>query len=465
MSNPEEQKRGSWTGAAGFILAAVGSAVGLGNIWKFPYIAGNNGGGAFVLIYILCLAIIGLPLLIAEMTIGRLSGKAAFGTYSSLAPTERGGRAWAGFGALIIVSSFFLLSFYSVVGGWTIAYFVKALTGTFDAQAAKTSQAIFENFVADPIQGVFYHLIFMAICMAVVARGVSKGIEHASKIMMPILSLLLLVLLAYSLTTPGAGQALRFMFYPDFSKLHPAAILEAMGHSFFTLSLGMGVMIVYGSYLDKKNSIFKAGATVALADTAIALIAGVTIFGIVFSAGQAPEQGPGLIFITLPALFAQLHFGSLWAVMFFLLLAFAALTSGISIIEVTVSYAVDQHRISRKKATLYIGSFIFLLGLLSVFSFNILADITLLTLHSSGSPKKLNIFDTFDYLISNWSLTIGGLGIALFTGWAVPRAQIWNELKDDALGKIGFSIWLSITRFIAPIAVIFVLLHSIGVFD
>lgn len=460
----QDKHRGSWTGSTGFILAAVGSAVGLGNIWKFPYITGVNGGGAFVLLYLLCLAIVGLPLLIAEMTLGRLSGKASFGTYTTLAPPERGGRSWGGFGALIIISSFFLMSFYSVVGGWTIAYFVKAISGEFGPQASSDVPAIFDNFIADPVQGTLFHVLFMGACITFVMRGVSRGIERASKIMMPLLALLLLILLAHSLTMPGAGEALRFMFYPDFSQLKPTAILEAMGHSFFTLSLGMGVMIVYGSYLSKKSSIFISAAAVGIADTAIALAAGVTIFGIVFSAGLAPGSGPGLIFVTLPSLFAGLPFGSIWAVLFFLLLAVAALTSGISILEVSVSFVVEHLKISRQKVTLAIGAFITALGLLSVFSFNILSDITLITLHNGGEPKPLNIFDTMDYLISNWALTIGGLGAALFTGWAVPREQIWNELKGDVLGKTGFTIWLSITRFIAPVAVVFVLLHSVGVF-
>ncbi len=459
------KKRETWNSSTGFILAAIGSAVGLGNIWKFPYIAGQNGGGAFVIIYMLCLAFVGLPLMIGEMTLGRLAKQGPVGTYASLAPKSRGGKLWTIFGALIIVSTFILLSFYSVIGGWTIGYLFKTLTGTLSAGGAQSSGQVFDSFIADPVQSTLYHTIFMAICVGVVIGGVSKGIERASFILLPLLCLLLLILFGYSLTTPGAGEALRFMFYPDFSKLTPAAILEAMGHSFFTLSLGMGVMIVYGSYLKDKDSIFKAAGAVALADTAIALIAGVTIFGIVFSAGIEPGQGPGLIFVTLPSLFVNLPFGIVWGVLFFLLLAFAAITSGISILEVTVSYFVDTYGFARNKTALIIGATIFAFGMLSVLSFNLLSDVVLLTLHNGGKIKELGIFDTFDYLVSNWALTLGGLGVALFVGWGVPRADVWNELKDDALGKTGFTIWLMTTRFLAPIAVILVLLHSIGVFE
>ncbi|QDG53708.1 sodium-dependent transporter [Persicimonas caeni] len=457
------ETREHWSGPVGFVLAAVGSAVGLGNVWKFPYITGINGGGAFVLVYLGCIAVVGLPLLIAEMSIGRRSQKEPVGAFSSLAHAGRGGKLWGIFGWLAVVTAFLLLSFYSVVGGWTIGYFIKAVSGTFTPEAAASSGEIFDTFVSDPVQSTIYHAIFMAACIGVVLGGVSRGIERAARVLMPVFAVLLLVLLGYSLTLDGAGEALRFMFYPDFSKLTPAAVLEALGHSFFTLSLGMGVMIVYGSYLSKQDSVFKSGLAVSIADTLIALAAGVTIFGIVFSAGKEPGSGAGLVFITLPSLFAQLPAGSLWAAIFFLLLGFAALTSGMSILEVAVAYFVDERGKSRKVATLTFGGIIFALGLLSVLSFSVLSDVHLMTVGQGDELKDLTVFDTLDYLISNWALTLGGLGVALYAGWGVSRDDLWDELKDDALGKAGFAGWFLITRFVAPVAVILVLLHSVGV--
>jgi NSS family neurotransmitter:Na+ symporter len=452
--------REHWSGSFGFVLAAVGSAVGLGNVWKFPYIAGINGGGAFVLIYLGCIAIVGLPLLIAEMTIGRKSQKEPMGAFSTLADADRGGKWWGGFGWLVIVTAFLLLSFYSVVGGWTIGYFVKAVSGAFTPATAAASGEVFESFVGDPIQSTIYHAIFMAGCIGVVVGGVAQGIERAARVLMPLFAMLLLTLLVYSLTLDGAGEALRFMFYPDFNKLSPAAVLEAMGHSFFTLSLGMGVIIVYGSYLSKDDSVFKSALAVSIADTLIALAAGVTIFGIVFSAGQEPGQGAGLVFVTLPSLFANLPLGSLWAALFFLLLGFAALTSGMSILEVAVAYFTEERGWSRRAASLTFGLIIFALGLLSVLSFSTLSDFKL----PLGEEGK-TIFDSLDYLISNWALTIGGLGVALYAGWGIKREDLWDELKDDALGRVGFGGWLLVTRFVAPVAVILVLLHSLGVFE
>ncbi len=455
-----DKPREHWSGSFGFVLAAVGSAVGLGNVWKFPYITGINGGGAFVLVYLLCIALVGLPLLVAEMTIGRKSQKEPMGAFSTLADPDRGGKWWGVFGWLVIVTAFLLLSFYSVVGGWTIGYFVKALSGAFTPETAKVSGEVFDSFVSNPVQSTVYHAIFMAGCIGVVVGGVSGGIERAARVLMPVFAVLLLTLLGYSLTLDGAPEALRFMFYPDFGKLTPAAVLEAMGHSFFTLSLGMGVIIVYGSYLSKQDSIFKSALAVSVADTVIALAAGVTIFGIVFSAGQEPGQGAGLVFVTLPSLFANLPLGNLWAALFFLLLGFAALTSGMSILEVAVAYFIDERGWSRKTATLTFGTVIFSLGLLSVLSFSVLSDFKL----PLGEDGK-TIFDSLDYLISNWALTLGGLGVAIYTGWGVKKEDLWEELKDDALGRVGFGGWWLVTRFVAPVAVILVLLHSVGLFE
>lgn len=454
----EVQKRETWSGSLGFVLAAVGSAVGLGNVWKFPYVTGENGGGAFVLVYLGCIMLVGLPLLMAEMTLGRRSHMEPVGTFKTLASPERGGSKWVGFGALMVLTAVLLLSFYGVVGGWAIAYLVKALQGEFSPEGAARAADTFTALITSPWEATLYHALFMAGCIGVVIGGVSQGIERGAKVMMPALAVLLFVLLIYSLSTPGAGESLRFMFYPDFSKLTPAAVLEAMGHSFFTLSLGMGIMIVFGSYLSKKESIVKSSLMVVGADTLIALVAGVMIFGIVFSAGKDPEAGAGLVFITLPSLFANLPLGNFWAALFFLLLSFAALTSGISILEVAVAFLVDEGYVTRKKATLGIGTIIFVLGLLSVLSFSVLDGIKIPV---PGKPAK-SIFDALDYYISNWALTINGLGVALFAGWGIKMDVLWDELKDDILGRAGFFAWFFIIRFFTPIAVILVLLHSVG---
>lgn len=455
----EGQKREHWSGSIGFVLAAVGSAVGLGNVWKFPYITGIHGGGAFVLVYLLCIAVVGLPLLIAEMTIGRRSQKEPVGAFSSLSTPERGGKIWGVFGWLAVVTAFLLLSFYSVVGGWTIGYVIKSLSGAFNPDTVEAIPDMFGSFVGDPVSATIYHALFMAACIGIVMGGVARGIERAARVLMPIFAVLLVVLLGYSLTTEGAGEALRFMFYPDFSKLSGEAVLEALGHSFFTLSLGMGVMIVYGSYLSKQDSLFKSGLAVSIADTLIALAAGVTIFGIVFTGGLEPSRGAGLVFVTLPTLFAELPGGTIWATVFFLLLGFAALTSGISILEVAVAYFIDERGWSRKVASAVFGGVIFVMGLASVHSFSTLSDFHLMTVN--GEPKT--IFDTIDYLISNWALTLGGLGVALYSGWGVDKDVLWDELKGDALGRFGFMGWWVLTRFVAPLAVILVLLHAVGV--
>lgn len=452
------KKRETWSGSLGFVLAAVGSAVGLGNVWKFPYITGENGGGAFVLVYLACIMLVGLPLLVAEMTLGRRSRMEPVGTFKSLAGRDRGGSWWVGFGALMVLTAVLLLSFYSVVGGWAIAYLVKALQGEFTPEGAARASDTFTALTTSPWEATLYHALFMGGCIGVVIGGVSQGIERGAKVMMPALAGLLLVLLMYSLSTPGAGESLRFMFYPDFSKLTPAAVLEAMGHSFFTLSLGMGIMIVFGSYLSKKESIAKSSLMVVGADTVIALVAGVMIFGIVFSAGKDPEAGAGLVFITLPSLFANLPLGNFWAALFFLLLSFAALTSGISILEVSAAFLVDEGYVTRKKATLGIGAIIFILGLVSVLSFSVLDGIKIPV---PGKPAQ-SIFDALDYYISNWALTINGLGVALFAGWGIRKDDLWEELKDDLLGRTGFFAWFFIIRFFTPIAVILVLLHSVG---
>ncbi len=457
MTDTGNPSRGNWTGSTAFVLVAAGSAIGLGNIWKFPFITGMNGGGAFVLVYLLCIAIIGLPILAAEMLIGRKGGRGPVTTFATLASKERGGKAWSVFGWMAVITAFILLSYYSVVGGWTIAYAVKTVSGAFSADVVEEIPGMFDAFVTNSTQVVLYHLLFMTVTIVVVIGGVQGGIERAAKILMPALGVLLLILLGRSLVSDGAGKALTFMFYPDFSKLTPAGILEAMGHAFFTLSLGMGAILVYGSYLKKEESILKAAVAVGVLDTVIALAAGVMIFGIVFSFDLEPAAGPSLIFKTMPVLFAQMAGGTFFALLFFLLLAFAALTSAISILEVVVAYVVDHEIMNRKLATLVFGGIIFLIGILSALSFGELEGVKLI--------GERGIFDSLDYLVSNWSLPLGGLGVTLFAGWALETKVVKDELADDPWSKPLFTAWYALIRYVAPAAVVIVILSSVGFFE
>ncbi|MFB6352357.1 MAG: sodium-dependent transporter, partial [Bradymonadaceae bacterium] len=343
--------RENWSGTLGFVLAAVGSAVGLGNVWKFPYMAGDNGGGAFVMVYFACIAVIGLPMLVTEMVIGRRSDKSPVGAYHKLAK-EGSAQVWSIFGFLAVVTGFLLLSFYSVVGGWTIGYVVKAVNGQFATTPAEKIPGLFGKLASDPVWATTYHGIFMAATVGVVYGGVSDGIERATKIIMPVFGLLLFGLVAYSFTLPGASEGITFLFAPDFSAINATVVLDAMGQALFTLSLGMGAMIVYGSYLNSEDSILGSAVYVAIFNTLVALMAGVAIFGVVFSSNVEPAGGPSLVFETMPKLLTSLPGGNLFSIVFFVLLGFAALTSSISLLEVVVSYFVDERDMERHSVAL-----------------------------------------------------------------------------------------------------------------
>lgn len=451
MSQAPEQKREHWSGALAFVLAAVGSAVGLGNVWKFPYITGHYGGGAFVLVYLACIAVVGLPLLVGEMVIGRKSQRGPVGAFRSLA--KGGGGLWAGWGYFAILTGFLLLSFYSVVGGWTIAYSLKSVFGEFAAGNPEEVKAAFGAYVSDPVSATMSHAIFMVATIGVVYSGVSGGIERAARTLMPAFGVLLIFLMGYAANSPGVGDSLAFLFQPDFSKLTGAAVLEALGHSFFTLSLGMGAMIIYGSYLPRKSSLYKSAIAISFFDTFVALGAGLVIFTIVFGHGMEAGSGPSLVFETLPVLFSQIPMGSLLSTVFFTLLAFAALTSGISLLEVVVSFVVEEFEVAREKVALTVGGTIFAFGLLSVMSFSVLSDFTI---------YGKTIFGALDYLISNWALPLGGLGVALFVGWGTDAGTLWDEFEDDIFGKAAFSGWLFLTRIVAPIAIATIILYKVG---
>lgn len=434
--------RGNWGTRIGFIMAATGSAIGLGNIWKFPYITGIYGGGAFVFVYLFCVLIVGLPLMITEFMIGRRAQKNPVGAFKKLHHDKS---PWQLTGWLGVASGFLILSFYSVIAGWALAYIFKSIVGF--TGSAEAIQSEFIELVTNSKLSIMWHTIFMGLTMAIVIGGVREGIERWSKILMPLLLALLLGLMFYGLAfTHGGAAALSFLFDPDFSSLSTEGILSALGHAFFTLSLGMGAMITYGSYMKREVNLLKDAVTVSFLDTVIALIAGIAIYSMVFNYGLEPGQGPGLIFQTLPVLFAET--GPFISVTFFVLLSFAALTSAISLLEVVVSYFVDERKWTRVKATLSLGFLIYLTGLLSA--------IAALTIPFRG--KEQGFLDIFDFITTNYMLPIGGLLTCLFISWVMPEKD-----RADEFGSRGilYHILILVLRYVTPIAVLIIILHGL----
>ncbi len=461
---------GQWSNRLMFILAATGSAVGLGNIWKFPYITGENGGGAFVAIYLVCIAIVGVPIMMAEIMLGRRGRQSPINTMRSLATAENAGKGWVFLGWGGVLAGFLILSYYSVIAGWALSYVVRTAAGIFTGVTADGVQSIFNGLVGDPERLLAWHTMFMVMCMVVVARGVQNGLEKAVRILMPSLFVLLLVLLGYAYNTGAFQQGLDFLFTPDLTKvfykcellegvencsLNGSSVLIAMGHAFFTLSLGMGAIMVYGSYMPKNSSITASALMIALLDTAVALMAGMAIFPIVFANGLEPGSGPGLIFQTLPIAFGAMPGGALFGTLFFILLVFAAWTSGISLIEPAVAWLVENKGISRIRASIWVGVSVWLLGLGTVFSFNIW----------SGEGSQLfgmTFFDILDYLTANIMLPLGGLLIAIFAGRFMTRGSSVDEFKMG--DGVRYGLWWVLIRYITPVAVVIVFLNAIGVF-
>ena len=443
--------RGRWSSRLGFIMAAAGSAVGLGNIWKFPYITGMHGGGAFVLFYLFCILSIGVPLMVAEMVIGRHTRKDPVGAFKRL----KGG-GWTVVGWMGVVAAFSILSYYGVVAGWAVDYLWLALKGTFTQQYADQVPQLFGHLLASDFSQLFWQALFVAANVLIVIGGVKSGLERANKIMMPVLFLILVALAAHGLFSAGGAKAFRFLFAADWSRLDPPAMLEALGHAFFSLSLAMGAMLTYGSYAGEEISIPKVAITVSCMDTLVALLSGLAIFPIVFSYGMAPAAGPGLVFKTLPILFSQMPGGTLIAILFFLLLVFAALTSGISLLEVVVAYYCDEQKWDRTKATLLTGLAVFALGVPSALSNNLLKD-----WHIIGDR---NFLDSIDFLASNYLLPLGGLLITLFAGWVmIPRIGREELLKGSG-SRAFYHGWYFLIRYVSPVLVALVLLNKVGLF-
>jgi len=459
--------RGQWGSRVGFLLAAAGSAIGLGNIWRFTYIMGENGGAAFILVYVACIVLIGAPVFLAELVIGRHTHLNPVGAFDAIKP----GTSWKWVGALGVLAGALLLSFYSVVAGWVMAYALRAPMGVISALATpEESDAYFGALSTSTAQSIVYHAAFMIITMVIVARGVKGGIERASKIMMPILFLLLAILMVRGVLLPGAGAGIEFMLRPDFSALTPTVVLTAMGHAFFTLSVGMGAMITYGSYLTEDNNLPLASLQVAFMDTLIAIAAGFAIFPALFAFGMEPAEGPGLVFVTLPVVFHQMPGGTLFATMFFALFLMAALTSSISLLEVVAAYFIDGLGWARTKAVLILGLGIFLMGLPSALASGPWADWSIASMLGSAEGQgvlgsvhifQLNWFDLISHIVSDYMLPIGGLFVCLLVGWFWDRATVEAEVSIGNPGFKAMNLWVNLLRWVGPVVILQVLLLGI----
>lgn len=428
--------------SAGFILAAIGSSVGLGNMWKFPYITGENGGAAFFLLFIICLFIIGLPVLLAELAIGR----AGRGSAATSFVKAGGSKIFGRLGLLQVIAPFLILTFYIIVAGWTLNYAVQSFSGELYSNADFKGQ--FSSFIGGYMPIVWQALAIL-ITGLVVAKGISGGIEKFNKVLIPGLIILLIGLMIRAVTLPGAGEGVSFFLNPDFSKLGPESALVALGHAFFSLSLGMGILLTYGAYVDKRQSLGSATLAIGAGDLIYAFIAGLIIFPTTASFGIAPDSGPSLVFIALPAAFSAMPFGAFFGGLFFILLAIAALTSCVSLLEVPVSFTMDRWGWSRTKSVIIICILVMLVGLPSAFSFGLAP-----ALSDLGGK---NFFDWLDFITSNIMLPIGGLITTLFAGY------FWKGAAEAAGLKSGwFKIWLFMLRYVAPILVFLVLLHTTG---
>lgn len=449
-AEPGMRARGHWSGRWGFVLAASGSAVGLGNIWKFPYMTGENGGSAFVVVYLACIAAVGLPVMMAEILLGRRAQRNPAQAMALLAREAGASGKWRFVGIAGIVAGAIILSYYSVVAGWMLDYLVRAGMGAFDEIGAKQATTAFKGLLDDGLRLSLWHTLFMLMTMAIVARGVHRGLEAANRILMPALVVILILLLGYGVVEGDMQRAVTFMFKADFSKLTPGVVLAAMGQAFFTLSIGMGAMMAYGSYLRRDVSIAHTAFYVAAADTAFAILAGLAVFAIVFGHGMASAAGPGLVMHTLPIAFGNIPGGTAIGILFFLLIVFAAWTSAISIAEPGVSWCAEQTRLTRTQASALIGGIIWVMGIGVALSFNAWKDFKLF---------GLGLFDLFDYLTSNIMLPLGGLMIVAFAGWVLSSAHAREEL---GCGARTFRVWHFAVRYVSPVVILLVFLNLTG---
>ena len=444
-----ENNRGSWSSRFAFLMAAVGSAVGLGNLWKFPYLAGENGGGAFVLVYIGLVILLGFTLMLAEMTIGRHANSDAYGSYNKIK------KGWGFVGGFGILSGFLILSYYSVVGGWVMKYIVASFSGT-----GADKSGYFTNFISSPVEPLVYHLIFMGLTAIIVIRGISGGIEKAAKFLMPALFVLLVVTVLRSVTLDGAMEGIKYFMTPNFSELTLKVVIAALGQVFFSLSLGMGIMVTYGSYLRKDEDLEKDAFIIPSLDSLVAILAGFAILPAVFALGFKPGEGPGLMFITLPAVFENMPLGSIFGALFFVLVFFAALSSSISLMEVTVAFGIDKLKWSRKTSVIIFTTLMFIIGIGASLSMGEWSGFLIPWIDG----KSYGIFDFLDVLTSYYLLPLGGLLGALFIGfvWGVP-----NAVKEIKIGSkfVTEKLWSILIKFVVPILVFLILLSTTGLLN
>ena len=447
-----EEKRATFSSRLVIVLAAVGSAVGLGNIWRFPYMLGSSGGAAFLLIYLLCALMLGLPVMIAEFYIGRHSKRNAAGAFHVIAP----GTKWSVIGYLGVLAAFFILGFYFVISGWTLEYIFQSLTGSLQGKSVETFSNEFTAFSSGIFRPVLWLIIFIALTHLIIMTGVKNGIERASKLLMPLLFVMLIILCIRSLTLPGAMAGLDFLFRPDFSKINSSVLLSAMGQAFFSLSIGMGCMITYASYFKDNINLQRTALEVTVIDTLVAILAGIMIFPAVFNFGIAPTAGPELVFITLPNVFGKMPLSNLWSCIFFILLAVAALTSAISLHEVATAYLHEEHKITRKRAAWFVSGSVAVLACISSLSFGIIKHATLF---------RLTFFDLLDYVTAKIMLPFGGMLICIFVGWRIDRKILKAELTNKgSIPFYFFKTYCFLIRYIAPVAIALIFLNELGLF-
>jgi NSS family neurotransmitter:Na+ symporter len=443
------QIRDGFGSKLGAILALAGSAVGLGNIWKFPYEVGTNGGAAFLFVYIGFTILLGMPVMLSEFIIGRRSQSNPFGAFKKLAPKT----AWKNFGFLSIITAIIILAFYSTVAGWTLEYVVEAISNSFHTMTSKELENHYKTFITHSYKPILYQLIFMLCTSLIILAGVRKGIEKYTKLLMPLLFLLIVAMCIRSVTLEGASEGLKFLFSPDFSKLTGATILSALGQAFFSLSIGMGVVLTYASYINKKENLVNISIQVIIADTLIAILAGIAIFPAVFAFNIDPASGPGLVFLTLPKVFQHMPGGYFWGITFFVLLTVAALTSAISLLEVVVAYLTEEKGFNRKKATLYTSLGITAVGVVCTLSFGPLKDLTLF---------DKTVFEIFDFLSSKILLPLGGIIICFFIGWKMNKKDVYDEISNSGTLKIKmFKVFIFIIKYIAPICILAIFISEL----
>ena len=454
MAKPKEntlQKRGQFTSSLGFILAAAGSAVGLGNLWKFPYIAGSNGGGVFLLFYIIFVCLLGIPILLTEMAIGRKTQLSAVGAYKKL------NKKWTFVGVIGVLCAFIICSYYSVIGGWVLKYIASYATG---GNFGSDTGAYFNNFVSSPAEPVIWHLVFMLFCAVVVVGGVAKGIEKASKIMLPLLFVFIVIVAVRSATLPGGGEGLQFLFVPNFGAFHSFgdvanAMVSAMGQVFFSLSLGMGITITYGSYLKRDTNMPKDTGVIAGLDTLMAVLSGVAILPAVFAFGFQPGAGPGLIFETLPSVFEKMPVGNLFGLIFFILVFFAAATSAIALLEVVSAFLIDSFHWSRKKATILMACLMGGIGVVASLSMGVWSGFTI---------AGMNIFDAMGYLTDKILMPLAAMFMCIFVGHVWGIQPVVDEIKIGMKGAFRLRRTFGvILKYIVPV-LIFVI-FVMGLFE